>query len=153
MPPSDQNADLSREHAELLAALEDTGRLLKSLDRSHRKVDRQLGRLAELIESHFTHEENGGYMAEPLARAPRLTTTARQLLGEHAELLDDAKKLQMLARFGVESDGWWRQVEHDFQRLHKRLLAHEHAENKLLHDAWNQDVGAADLRTPEARSS
>lgn len=132
------------EHRELADALQKTDRLLARVDRTQRQVDRQMGRLADLIEGHFEHEENGGYMAEALARAPQLTRVAKKLASEHADLLDDTKKLQMLARSGVESPAWWRQIEQDFHWLKARFLAHEHAENKLLHEAYNRDIGATD---------
>jgi hypothetical protein len=83
-------------------------------------------------------------MANALARAPRLVSTADKLLAEHAELLNDAQKLQILARSGVETDAWWRHIETDFQQLQHNLLAHEHAENKLIHEALNRDIGIAD---------
>jgi hypothetical protein len=136
--------DFYEEHRELADALQKTDRLLARVDRTQRQVDHQMGRLADLIESHFDHEESGGYMAEVLARAPQLTRTAMKLASEHADLLDDTKKLQMLARSGVESPAWWRQVEQDFHWIKGRLLAHEHAENKLLHEAYNRDIGVTD---------
>lgn len=149
MEPHDIDAsssltELFEQHSELALALQDVDRTLKRHDRSRQQVDERLWKLAELVESHFDHEECGGYMAEALARAPRLTPTAEKLLAEHSILLDDAKKLQILARSGVESDAWWRQIDSDFRHLKSRLLAHEHAENKLLHEAFSRDIGASD---------
>lgn len=133
-PATSLHADLAEAHRELAKALVDVERALKRHDRSRRPIERQLGNLADLVESQFVREESGGY-TDALARAPRLTTTAERLLAEHTELLDDAKKLQILARSGVESKAWWRQIESDFTTLKARLLAHEQAEKKFLHEA------------------
>ena len=150
MEPSDEVPALSlptshaEDHREVTAALGDVERALKRPDRGQRKVGQQLERLSELVESHFAREESGGYMAEALARAPRLTSTAEKLLAEHTNLLDDAQKLHILARSGIESKGWWRQIETDFTSLKARLVVHEHAENRLLQEAYSRDIGVKD---------
>jgi hypothetical protein len=131
------------EHCDLAVALDQVGRTLKRVDRRRASIVRQLNELVDHVESHFAHEEDGGYMAESLARAPRLATRAGRLLAEHAELLDDVHKLQMLARSGVETDGWWRQIETDCERLKVTLFVHEHAEHRLVQEAFNRDIGVA----------
>jgi hypothetical protein len=142
--PTTSLANLAKEHRELANALADVERALKRHDRAQRLVEKQLSRLAEFVESHFAWEESGGYLIDALTRAPLLTNKADRLLAEHADLLDDAKKLHLLARSGVESQAWWRHVEQDFQRLKSMLLAHELAENKLLQQAYKGDLGSTD---------
>jgi hypothetical protein len=137
-------ADIAQDHRVLEMALRDVERALNRHDRARGLVEHQLRNLTELIEAHFAREEAGGYMGEALTRAPRLGGTAERLLAEHVDLLDDAQKLHMLARAGVESMAWWRQIEADFTHLKARLLAHEHAENKLLNEAFNRDIGVTD---------
>lgn len=143
-PTSTSCAGFLEEHRELAEALQVFERLLDGQNRARGVVERQLQKLADLVESHFAHEEEGGYMADAVTRAPRLSTTAEKLVGEHTELLDDVKKLHLLARSGVETEAWWRQIDKDFTRLKARLLAHEHAENNLMHEAFNRDIGIAD---------
>ncbi len=45
---------------------------------------RLLRKLEHLLPEHFEYEEAGGYLAEALAAAPRLTRRAQRLRGEHS---------------------------------------------------------------------
>ena len=135
---------LREEHRELHEALQTIDRELRSVQRTQQAVDSLIWRFAELIESHFSHEEDGGYMQDAIQRAPRLANRASRLLRQHTELLEEATKLQMLARSGLESAAWWQQIELDFGRLRDRLLDHEHKENALVQEAFNRDIAASD---------
>ena len=108
------------------------------------EIARLLLVLQEQLLAHFAQEEEGGYLEEALAVAPRFGSQAGILLRQHPvlaraveELIEDVedcrKKPECWA--GVR----WRVVE-----LTKRLKAHEAAENRILEEAFNTDMGFGD---------
>ena len=117
---------------------------LFSENRTRNQVDDQMTRLAELVASHFCHEEEGGYLSDVLERAPRLTSQAVHLQEQHETLLEEIEKLRLLVHSGMESEAWWARIETDFHRFSSRLMEHEQAENRLLLQAYDDDVGTSD---------
>jgi iron-sulfur cluster repair protein YtfE (RIC family) len=94
---------------------------------------------------HFDHEEeNEGLFAEVAAHAPRLAGQAGKLSSEHRQLLHEVDELCRFASAGSPSMPWWRELRCRCHELTKRLMRHEHEENKLLQDAHQLDIGAYD---------
>jgi len=137
-------AALQHEHAELGKALASIGRVLTVPHRKKAEMEDLIGQLADHVETHFHHEEDGGYFSAALKKSPRLTDQANILLEQHTALAEQIQKLRMLARSGVETDGWWKLLEEQFADFKARLLEHERKENELLQDAFGVDIGTAD---------
>ncbi len=101
-------------------------------------------RLCELVDTHFSHEEQGGYLKEALDRAPHYSAKAEKLLAEHRSLQEDVEKLRLLVHSGVESAAWWIHIEADFNKFASQLQIHEHAEVGVLQGAFTLDIGTKD---------
>ena len=132
------------EHEELTDILTEVQAVVSANDRTKNHVEDGMTRLAEAIESHFRHEENGGYLKEAIDRAPRLAVQADLLLEQHDEVLEAVEKLRLLVHSGVESGNFWDRIEADFASFAARLLEHEHAENRVLQEAFTSDIGSGD---------
>jgi hypothetical protein len=92
---------------------------------------------ADLAE-HFRFEEENGYLAAVLKRAPHLERAVRHLGEEHGELLRALDELRAAARSGAA--GVAARVEEWLQKVRK----HERSENVLVQDAFNVDLAAED---------
>jgi hypothetical protein len=94
---------------------------------------------------HFTNEElDEGFFAEISAHAPRLAGKAGELCVEHETLLRDVDELCRFAAAGSPSMPWWRELNTRCHELTKRLMRHEHEENRLLQEAHQTDIGTYD---------
>jgi iron-sulfur cluster repair protein YtfE (RIC family) len=94
---------------------------------------------------HFSSEEDEeGFFAEVMKWAPRLSGQADQLYVEHRQLLHDAEELCRFASAGSPSMPWWRELQSRTHEFCRRLMKHEHDENKLLQEAHQRDIGTYD---------
>lgn len=132
------------EHEQLRHLLKEISAALKGNSRQQRQIDRLMVQLSELVESHFRHEEEGGYLKTALARAPHLAIKAEKLREQHAMLLEEIDKLGMLVHSGVESPAWWSRVEGDLHQIEVNMRHHEEAEIDLLQKAFSEDIGGGD---------
>ena len=132
------------EHQELSSVLASVRAEVSAIGRDKKDLEVLTARLRELVETHFAHEERGGFLKEAIDRAPHFVTQAAVLQEEHEELLEDIEKLRILVHSGVESPAWWSRVEADFRSFAARLLHHEHAENKIVQEAFTVDIGTGD---------
>lgn len=100
------------------------------------------GRLA----GHFRQEEEGGLLEESVARIPRLAADAALVLAEHPRLLADLDAIT--ARFGAADDApcadAWRGARAAFAAFVERMQAHERAENDVVQQGYNEDLGIDD---------
>jgi len=102
----------------------------------------QVADIRRLLEHHFDVEEDGGYMRNVLAVAPQFTEQAMELCAQHAEFLQTLDDLEVRLRT-PESDVCIT-VCGDFDTFISDLQDHEHRENNLIQQAFNQDDGAGD---------
>ena len=101
-----------------------------------------LQRVTELevqLPAHFAFEEAGGYLADALAAAPRLSRKAAHLMGDHDRLRDQLA--EFAARAHRAKPGGWSSVSHRLHELSDALRHHELEENRLLRDALLDDLG------------
>jgi len=122
----------------------------QSLDRRGpwRRFVEELTQLRDLLAMHFSLEEAFGYFEEPVAAEPRLAQRADALRAEHRELyvalgevIDRAEQFLAEARHGdVVADG----VFQAFQAFCRRFEQHECAENALILEAFDDDIGVGD---------
>jgi iron-sulfur cluster repair protein YtfE (RIC family) len=93
---------------------------------------------------HFSNEENEGFFDEVAAHSPRLAGQAGRLCVEHKQILREADELCRFAAAGSPSMPWWRELSSRCHEISKRLMHHEHEENKLLQEAHQTDIGTND---------
>jgi iron-sulfur cluster repair protein YtfE (RIC family) len=105
-------------------------------------VSEQLASLNEHIETHFNEEEVGGFFDQVLGKTSQSQRVAL-LRDEHERLLQAVRQINEHAKSGNGSDDWWRRLESEFREFSKDFMEHEHKENQLLQDAYEQDFGTA----------
>jgi iron-sulfur cluster repair protein YtfE (RIC family) len=102
---------------------------------------RLLRELEHILPEHFEYEESGGYLAEALAVAPRLTRRAQRLRDEHSGFSAKLAALADRAREVGESPGSWKALATVVRRFTHELRRHELDENTLIRDAFTDDLG------------
>jgi hypothetical protein len=130
--------------------------LAAGLDRPHLLVARRpvvsilatgdelLGTLREHLRCHFEQEESGGFLEESIARMPRLSVAAREVVAEHPRLLAELDTLvDKLPTQDVRDDSWDEAV-YGFAAFANHLLAHERNENAVVQQGYNEDFGFGD---------
>ncbi|RLS31764.1 MAG: hypothetical protein DWH79_09105 [Planctomycetota bacterium] len=100
--------------------------------------------LREHLASHFSQEECGGFMEESVARMPRLNHAVSDVLREHPLLLADLDAI--VSRFGSAAGQTpcadaWREIGASFEAFAARIQAHERAENDVVQQGYNEDLG------------
>jgi iron-sulfur cluster repair protein YtfE (RIC family) len=110
-------------------------------DRPAEVMKRLLAEVEELelcLTRHFQREEDGGFMEDAIAAAPRFAKEAEGLLDEHDQMLTKARELVHGARAQARSPRTdWAVFVGELRTLIKQLLSHEVRENNLLHRAFN----------------
>ena len=136
-----QHRDL---HARLLALRAD---FAPEHDAGHAPVKAIRDRLLELrdhLRDHFVQEEQGGFLEESIARMPRLSMAAREVMAEHPRLLTELDALvEKLPAQDVRDDSW-DEAAYGFAAFTAHLLAHERNENAVVQQGYNEDFGFGD---------
>lgn len=111
-----------------------------------REIVAAIGGLRGHLADHFRQEELGGILEESVSRMPRLGSAAAEVLAEHPRLLSDLDAI--VERFGggdlPPCAAEWSGVREAFQRFMARMQAHERAENAVVQQGYNEDLGLDD---------
>jgi hemerythrin len=100
--------------------------------------------LGRHLRQHFAEEEAGGYMEEALALAPRFGPQAQRLVNEHPVMLEQMDHLTELARRCYEQGQAGAELCGRLREFFATLRAHDAAENRILQEAFNTDLGLND---------
>jgi len=133
-------------HAELHRQLDELQAWIHDADEYGRPQFGQLGdwikNIRSKIAEHFAIEETDGYMSGPLRAAPQLVERVAELQAEHPRLLAGFDRFgQRLKECRYEC---WGDARTELQQLLDFLSGHEHQENELWQQAYEQDIGAVD---------
>ena len=109
-----------------------------------RKTQALLEGFDSALRDHFAVEEEGGYLADILKVAPRLSRRAAHLEQNHKEFSERLESLLALARYAVEAPDDWERVRTGLEGFLQALRAHEDKENELVHEAFLDDLGSGD---------
>ena len=105
-----------------------------------------LAELRDQLAMHFALEEAYGYFDDPAYVAPHLSEHVESLRGQHSQLYEEVSRLaetaQNIVHRNAESRGM-RQLGRWFLKFYGRLHDHEDAENELLAEAYNLDIGGS----------
>lgn len=132
------------EHQEIKALL---GRIEQTLSERQTTLDQVAAMLAELgdrLVKHFAIEEEGDYFTELMHRAPQLVVRANELMAQHPRMCSRARQLVTELSAMTPSEDWWQQTKQRFDAFKAELVKHESGENRLLQDAYTQDIGTHD---------
>ncbi len=109
-----------------------------------RKTLTLLERFDSALREHFAVEEEGGYFADILKVAPRLSRRAARLEQNHKEFSERLESLLALARYAVDAPDDWNRVRAGLEGFLQALRAHEDEENELVREAFMDDLGHGD---------
>ena len=135
---------VKEEHHELVGVMGKIRHLLAVESHDLEALDALIPQLCDLVESHFKHEEAGGYLSEVVEEAPRLSTRADKLHDQHRTLWEELENLRNLAEQREGSDQWWEQLHTDLEKFARNLLTHEAHEDDLVQEAFTDDIGSKD---------
>jgi hypothetical protein len=110
-----------------------------------RELAESLERLELALRPHFRHDEDEALNEAFLSTYPRLEPQLRDVLAEHALLLDRLEALRARARDLPRGDlGACRRLSRDVDGFVADLQRHESAERQLLLRAGTVDLGGGD---------
>lgn len=139
----EDNRNLRLLQDELEALMQDRQRRLE-----HRRYLAQLlGRFRDQLAMHFALEEAFGYFDDPVSVAPRLSNRADQLRLQHATLFDEICRLVEEAETMAVRESSLAKMQQFAERLELfqvTLRNHETAENDLILEAFDEDIGVGD---------
>jgi hemerythrin len=142
--PHDDSPGMADEHAQLRDML----RLLAASFADRQSTGEQLAELLERsrdqLESHFAHEETGGYFEGIREAAPRLSDRVNELEHEHPQFLALIDQMRSRALSHEATDVWRDECERLFREFRESFLAHEAGEHDLMQEAYSQDIGDND---------
>lgn len=137
--------DIDDEHVRMRTLLGDVAGLLKAKTAPIADVQRDLGSVVTYLTDHFRNEDrHGGFFTEIVDLAPRLVERAEGISHEHRDLLSAFEKFSQRATAEEASPTWWEDTQREFHDLSKQLMDHEHREQELLQEAFDDDLGGGD---------
>ena len=136
--------DIDVEHAEMRTLLASVHKVLADRSQPASEVVATLDSFFGFLQTHFKHEDEGGFFDEITEQSPRLSERADEVQGEHAALLEECQTLKDLAAKREANDAWWDQLNSGFHRLSKQLMHHEHREEDLLQESFTDEIGTGD---------
>jgi hypothetical protein len=118
---------------------------LGALESDAEQALRRLEHLARELPEHFSWEEAAdGIFAKALDVAPRLERRVLALRKRHAPLGSEIQQILEDAGYAGVAPDAWRRVAKRFGAFAKALRNHERAEDRLIADAYLQDLGSGD---------
>ena len=107
-----------------------------------RRAVRQIDRLEAALAAHFELEEgDGGFFAEVLAAAPERGRRLDELRSAHGPLGEAMRALVGRAHGAGTSSAAWAGVARELDALLAHLQRHELAEDQLVAEALQRDLG------------
>lgn len=105
---------------------------------------RALSELRSKLQIHFAAEETPEYLSEAVTAAPRLTVRAKALQQQHADFLATLEHvIANVLNSELAGDHLARERE-SLQKLISDLRRHERAEDDLLLESLDDDIGSGD---------
>ncbi len=131
-------------HQELKALLERIDQILANRSGTIEEACHLLAQLGDRLVKHFAMEEGEGYFEEAVLHAPQLVAKMNHLLAQHPKMCSQAQSLVAEASSRSGQEDWWETTRRLFLSFRDELLRHERAEDRLLQEAYNLDIGSHD---------
>jgi iron-sulfur cluster repair protein YtfE (RIC family) len=132
------------EHDLLRQKLGDIHEVLAGIEIGAEAIASLLGDFQNDLQVHFSNEESDGFFNELTAHSPHLLSRADKLCVEHGQLLHTVKELCRFATAGSKSSAWWSNLGAQWHAFSRELMHHESEENKLLQQAYQEEIGTFD---------
>ncbi len=140
----EDNRELRELLADCLAACEPAG-WRRTIDPM--KLTRLLGKLRDQLGMHFALEEAYGYFDDAVSVAPQISQRALELRQQHrplfvemCQLVDETEQL----RYHEPTSVHWQDIAENFFNFHERFRQHEAAEDQLIMQMINEEIGCGD---------
>lgn len=140
----DPQGTIQGDHRRLHGRLERLHEQLASASLTEAEVAREMAHAEAELEEHFSHEETGGFFGAIQELSPEFEERASHLLREHREMRLLFRSLWMTCRWACGESGARAGWLAEFADFHRRFEEHESAENDLLYEALERDIGAGD---------
>lgn len=137
-------AHLAEEHAHLRDLLKQMQACFSERQATAQQVTEMLDQARGQLETHFAHEETGGYFRGIVEAAPHLNARVNELQHEHAQFLALIDRIRSRAASHEAEDVWRGDCESLFEEFKANFLAHESSEHELMQEAYSQDIGNKD---------
>ena len=135
---------IAHEHRQLGGRFEQIRAVLRQKQVNMKAVAELLSDLAQVVERHFAHEEQGGYFCDIVEMSPRLSTDVELLRHQHEVLRCRLRDMCGQVRLAHDSWIWWQALRIDFEGFSQQFAEHEARENSLAQQAYTQDIGPSD---------
>lgn len=128
---------MSEEHDVLHKQIEDLRQFWNEVSQlgqgpKYEEMSGRVERLREILADHFANEERGGYLADAVDTAPRLSESAKALEWQHAQFLNSLDRfIERLAKC-ESAYSCWEEVHAEFEDFMQRLDQHEADEMSLV---------------------
>ncbi|MGO8753528.1 MAG: hemerythrin domain-containing protein [Thermoguttaceae bacterium] len=132
------------EHRELKGLLGKIDQVLAQRTATVAEISDLLAQLGDRLVKHFATEEDGSYFGEALLHAPQLVSKANELLAQHPKMRLQANHMLLQIKTSSENEDWWQRTRQLFLEFRTELLRHENREDRMLQEAYGQDLGSHD---------
>ena len=135
---------LSTEHVEISKRVSDLRRFWSEVNElgDGPKYEEMGARIRELrvhLAEHFDLEEQGGYLAGAIQRAPQLAEQAEHLKRQHQQILDTLDTYNSRLQACGESYQCWKDVLVDIEQFLDLLHDHESSEAAIIVETLDVD--------------
>jgi iron-sulfur cluster repair protein YtfE (RIC family) len=136
--------EMLREHEELRAILGKVNQMTTDCAAPVSEVQECITTLCDHIRTHFEAEESGGYFAEAVLQAPRVSERVAALEAQHDQLREQiAQMSEFVQRFEATGEHW-KELAEQVHQFSVALMRHENQENELLQEVFTEDIGSKD---------
>jgi hemerythrin len=142
--PNENPVRLADEHAQLRDLLKQMQTCFAEASASPDEATALLDNAREQLETHFQHEETGGYFRGILEASPHLRNRVAELEHEHVQFLALLDHMRARAASHDVEEVWRSDCASLFEEFRASLLAHESSEHELMQEAYSQDIGDKD---------
>jgi hypothetical protein len=128
---------LSSEHVEISKRIFDLRRFWSEVNElgygpKYEEMGARVRELRDFLANHFAHEEEDGFLAYALKRAPHLTEQAEHLKRQHQQILDSLDTYTSRLQACEQSYQCWRDVLMDIEQFLNLLHEHESTEAAII---------------------
>lgn len=135
---------VQEDHLALKERLKAVQRLLRRADASPAELWPELRALELELAEHFRHEETGGFFSSIVETSPEAADRIAALVREHEQFRWDIGALKDACRVARFDPPQLARLVSLYAGFVRTFDNHEHKEYKLIQEATNRDLGAAD---------
>jgi len=133
-----------KEHQDLMRLLGRLNAAVTAAEVDRGALAQQLRDLRAHMTEHFALEDQGGYFEEVVEFQPHLRERVDELHDQHPLLAAGIAELIDIVEGDPADEGWTASLKARFETFRTLFVEHEHGENELVQEAYEQDIGSKD---------